>query len=364
MTIRQKIEEIKTRLSFVEPSELLTGPLVIDVREQDETADGVIPGALIIPKGVIEMRIEAHSPVHAPITLYCATDARSTLAALSLKELGYTNVSVLRGGFSRWKTEGREIEIPMQLGADERVRYSRHLRIPEVGESGQAKLRSARILMLGAGGLGSPAGLYLAAAGVGCLGVIDSDIVDKSNLQRQVIHNESRLGMRKVDSAEVAIRALNSGVKVEKFQTRLDGANVAEILGLGWDAILDGGDNFSTRYILNDAAVSHRIPLIHGSVYRFEGQATTFIPGKGPCYRCLYPEPPPPELAPSCQEAGVLGVVPGVVGLLQALEALKLVVGFGEPLIGRLLMFDAKTTRLREVRIGRDPECPVCASIR
>ncbi len=296
----------------------------------------------------------------AQLVVYCASGARSAFAAKALEELGYENVSSLAGGFNEWKRNGFGFDLPRALDEPKRRRYSRHLLIPEVGEEGQLKLLDSRILLIGAGGLGSPASLYLAAAGVGTLGIVDDDVVDDSNLQRQIVHSTERLGDSKAESAKRTIEALNPDVTVKVFQERLTSENVDRILGEGWDVIVDGADNFPTRYLLNDASVWHGIPVVHGSIFRFEGQTTVFKPKEGPCYRCLFPQPPPPELAPSCAEGGVLGVLPGIVGSLQANEALKLALGIGEPLVGRLLLFDALETQFTEISLRRDPECPVC----
>ena len=333
---------------------------VIDVRERDEVADGKIPGARHVPRGFLDLRIEDITPDRdAEIVLYCAGGTRSALAARAIGELGYTRVSSMEGGFGAWKRAGFDFEIPRTMDATQLSRYNRHLIIPEVGEEGQKKLLDSRVLMLGAGGLGSPCALYLAAAGVGTIGIIDSDVVDRSNLQRQIIHADDRVGESKVSSAERTIAGLNPDVEVVGFQTRLTSENALEIFE-GWDVIVDGGDNFPTRYLVNDAAVHLNIPIVHGSVYRFEGQVTTFVPHDGPCYRCLYPEPPPPEFAPSCQEAGVLGVLPGIIGLLQATEVIKVLLGIGEPLKGRLLTLDALPMKFRELKLRRDPDCPMC----
>ncbi|MCY1035698.1 molybdopterin-synthase adenylyltransferase MoeB [Corallococcus sp. BB11-1] len=337
-----------------------TAVKLIDVREGDEYAGGRLPGALHIPRGYLELRIEEQAGRDEEVILYCAGGTRSALAARTLRELGYTRVASLAGGYNRWSDAAFPVEKPVVLSPDQKERYRRHLILPEVGEAGQAKLLKSRVLLLGAGGLGSPAALYLAAAGVGTLGIVDADVVDLSNLQRQVLHTLERRGQPKVQSAKAAIEALNPDVKVVPFQERLTTANVERILA-DFDLVLDGGDNFPTRYLLNDACVLAGKPNIHGSVFRFEGQVTTFIPGEGPCYRCLYPVPPPPELAPSCAEAGVLGVLPGLIGMLQATEALKLLLGVGESLSGRLLTFDSLGTRFLELKLRRDPECPVCA---
>jgi molybdopterin/thiamine biosynthesis adenylyltransferase/rhodanese-related sulfurtransferase len=334
---------------------------VVDVRERDEWDEGHLPGAVHVPRGNLESRIEAAVPDKArPVLLYCASGNRSAFAAKSLEELGYTNVVSLAGGFTDWKRNGLPFEIPQALDETKRRRYSRHLLIPEVGEEGQLKLLQSRVLLIGAGGLGSPASLYLAAAGVGTIGIVDDDVVDESNLQRQIVHSTERLGESKAESAKRTIEALNPDVAVKVFRERLTSENADRILGEGWDVIVDGADNFPTRYLLNDASVWHKIPVVHGSIYRFEGQTTVFKPFEGPCYRCLFPQPPPPELAPSCAEGGVLGVLPGIVGSLQANEALKLALEIGEPLVGRLLMFDALEAAFTEISLRRDPECPVC----
>jgi sulfur-carrier protein adenylyltransferase/sulfurtransferase len=336
-------------------------PLILDVREQDEWDEGHIPGAVHIPRGNLESRIEgAARDRERPVLVYCAAGNRSAFAAQTLGELGYTDVVSLAAGFTDWKRNGFPVVRDEGLEPAQRARYSRHLLIPEVGEQGQLKLLDAKILLIGAGGLGSPASLYLAAAGVGRLGIVDADTVDESNLQRQIVHSTERLGEAKVASAKRTIEALNPDVQVVAYEERLTSENVERILADGWDVIVDGADNFPTRYLVNDASVWHGIPVVHGSIYRFEGQVTVFRPGRGPCYRCLFPAPPPPELAPSCAEGGVLGVLPGVIGSLQANEALKLALGIGEPLDGRLLLFDALTAEFNEVTIRRDPDCPVC----
>lgn len=337
-----------------------SGATVIDVREQDEVDQGAIPGAIHIPRGYLEMRVENLVPDRdAPVVVYCAGGTRSVFGAETLQQLGYTNVRSLAGGFNAWKTAGLPWGAPQTLTPDQRRRYSRHLILPEVGEAGQRKLLDARVLIVGAGGLGSPAALYLAAAGVGTLGIVDDDVVDDSNLQRQVIHSTERLGMGKAASAREAITALNPDVQVITHETRLSKENVLDILR-DYDVILDGTDNFATRYLINDACVLLDKPNVHGSIFRFEGQATTFLADDGPCYRCLFPSPPPPELAPSCAEAGVLGLLPGMIGMVQATEAAKLVLGIGEPLIGRLLTYDALAMEFRELRLARDPNCPMC----
>ncbi|MBW8742121.1 MAG: molybdopterin-synthase adenylyltransferase MoeB [Acidobacteria bacterium] len=336
-------------------------PVILDVREQDEWDEGHIVGAIHIPRGNLESRVEAAAPDRSrTVLVYCAAGNRSAFAAKTLQELGYDQPVSLAGGFTDWKRNGFPIDLSTGLEPQQRARYSRHLLIPEVGEAGQLKLLQSKVLLIGAGGLGSPASLYLAAAGVGRLGIVDADVVDESNLQRQIVHSTERLGDPKVESAKRTIEALNPDVDVVAYQERLTSENVDRILADGWDVIVDGADNFPTRYLVNDASVWHDIPVVHGSIYRFEGQVTVLKPGDGPCYRCLFPSPPPPELAPSCAEGGVLGVLPGIVGSLQASEALKLALGIGDPLIGRLLLFDALTTEFNEVAIRRDPQCPVC----
>jgi molybdopterin/thiamine biosynthesis adenylyltransferase/rhodanese-related sulfurtransferase len=334
--------------------------LLVDVREADEWAGGHLPGAIHVPRGFLESRIEGLlADRAAEVVLYCAVGNRSALAARTLHEMGYQRVASLAGGYGRWHDRGLPTVKPVAMLAEQKERYRRHLVIPEVGEAGQARLLASKVLLLGAGGLGSPAALYLAAAGVGTLGIVDSDVVDLSNLQRQVLHSTRTIGLPKTTSAAEALRALNPDVKVVPYPERLTSENALRILD-GYEVVVDGGDNFPTRYLLNDACVMLGIPDVHGSVYRFEGQVTTFWAGHGPCYRCLYPEPPPPELAPSCAEAGVLGVLPGIVGLLQANEVLKLLLGIGAPLTGRLLTLDALATEFREVKVRRDPQCPVC----
>src|SRR5881396_1054703 len=336
-------------------------PVVVDVREQDEWDEGHIPGAVHIPRGHLESRIERAAPDPSrPVVVYCSAGNRSAFAAKTLEEMGYEGVVSLAGGFTDWKRNGFPVELHAGLDAPRRARYSRHLLIPEVGEQGQLKLLDSKVLLIGAGGLGSPASLYLAAAGVGRIGIVDADVVDESNLQRQIVHSTERLGEPKVDSAKRAVEALNPDVEVVAYKERLTSENIERILADGWDVIVDGADNFPTRYLVNDASVWHGVPVVHGSIYRFEGQVTVFNPHEGPCYRCLFPTPPPPELAPSCAEGGVLGVLPGIIGSIQANEALKLALGIGEPLIGRLLLFDALAATFDEVKLRRDPACPVC----
>ncbi|HEY3587093.1 MAG TPA: molybdopterin-synthase adenylyltransferase MoeB [Myxococcaceae bacterium] len=364
-TFRQLLEQARAVVPEVAPEPLAArlqdenGPVLLDVREPDETAEGHLPGAMLLPRGNLELGIERRVDRDREIVVYCASGVRSVLAARTLLDLGYARVSSLAGGFGRWSDLGLPRVRPAQLRADQKARYRRHLSLPEVGEAGQAQLASARVLLLGAGGLGSPAALYLAAAGVGTIGIVDSDVVEVSNLQRQVIHRSADAGRPKTDSARDAISALNPEVKVVTFHERLSAGNVLRIVR-DFQVVVDGGDNFPTRYLLNDACVREGIALVHGSVYRFEGQATTLLPGVGPCYRCLFPAPPPAELAPSCAEAGVLGVLPGLIGLVQANEVLKLLLGIGTPLVGRLLTFDALGTRFSELSLRRDPACPTC----
>ena len=334
--------------------------IVLDVREPDEYDQGALPRALHIPRGHLESQVEGRIPNHdARVVIYCAAGVRSAFAARTLQELGYTDVVSMTGGFGRWKDEGRPWQVPVTLSPDQRNRYQRHLLLPEVGEAGQLKLLGSKVLLLGAGGLGSPAALYLAAAGVGTLGVIDMDVVDESNLQRQILHNMDRVGERKVDSAKKTLTLLNPDVNVVTYDVRLGADNILEIID-GYDAILDGTDNFPTRYLVNDASLLKRIPVIHGSIFRFEGQVTVFDPYNGPCYRCLIPEPPPAELAPSCAEAGVLGVLPGIVGSIQAIETIKVLLGLGDPLVGRLMAYDALEESFRTFKVRRDPACPAC----
>ncbi|MGQ0504304.1 MAG: molybdopterin-synthase adenylyltransferase MoeB [Myxococcaceae bacterium] len=347
------VDEVKKLLDAKAPAKLL------DVRESDEYAAGRLPGAISIPRGFLELRVEDKAKRDDALVVYCAGGVRSALATKTLRDMGYTNVVSMAGGYNRWHDAALPTEKPFVLTGEQKERYRRHLIIPEVGEEGQAKLLKSKVLLMGAGGLGSPAALYLAAAGVGTLGIIDMDVVDLSNLQRQIIHTVDRAGKPKVESAATAIAALNPDVKVVPFKERLDSSNVTRILD-GFDMVIDGGDNVPTRYLLNDACVMQKKPNIHGSIFRFEGQVTTFIPYQGPCYRCLYPAPPPPDLAPSCAEAGVLGILPGIVGLLQANEAIKLILGKGQPLLGRLLTFDALATKFNELKLRRDPKCPVC----
>ena len=337
-------------------------PVLVDVREQDEYVQGFIPGASWIPRGFLELRIEEQVPERdRPIVLYCAGGTRSALAARSLRDLGYTRVESLAGGFGAWKRAGYSFDTPVVLNPDQQLRYSRHTMLPEVGEKGQIALLKARVLCLGAGGLGSPSSMYLAAAGIGTLGMVDDDVVDVSNLQRQILHTTDRVGVHKVESAAKTLGGLNPDVKVVQHRTRLDSSNALEIMS-GYDVIVDGADNFQARYLVNDAALKLGIPVIHASIFRFEGQLTVFPGDGGPCYRCLYPSPPPPEEAPSCAEAGVLGVLPGVMGVLQATEAIKIILGQGTTLAGRLLVYDALKTKFRELKLRRDESCPTCGT--
>src|SRR3954463_13665297 len=363
------IRQIRSRVEEVDPSEVKAtlsngnGIVLLDVRESDEWDAGHIPGAKHVPRGYLESRVEGvvGSDRDQRVIIYCASGQRSALAANTLTELlGYDNVASMNGGITLWKDRGYDVEVPVSLTKEQRERYSRHLLVPEIGLEGQTKLLNAKVLLLGAGGLGSPTALYLAAAGVGTLGVVDDDDVDLSNLQRQVIHTTDRIGTPKVDSAETSIKAINPDVEVVKYKTRLDASNIIEIIQ-GYDVIVDGVDNFPTRYLLNDATVRLDIPVVSASILGFDGQLSVFKPHDGPCYRCLYPGPPPAELAPSCGANGVLGVLPGTMGLLQATEVVKLVTGAGEPLIGRLLLYEALGATFTELKVRRDPECPICS---
>ncbi|HEX8107538.1 MAG TPA: molybdopterin-synthase adenylyltransferase MoeB [Kofleriaceae bacterium] len=366
VTFDTLLRELRGKTPEIEPTTLdaaLRGaarPALIDVREPDEHAQGMIPGTLHIPRGFLELRIERNVPDRGtPVVIYCASGTRSVLAARSLGELGYTNVRSLAGGFTGWKRAGLPWEQPISLRPDQESRYSRHTLLPEVGVAGQIKLLGAKALCIGAGGLGSPSSMYLAAAGIGTIGMIDDDVVDASNLQRQILHGTDRVGVAKVESAETTLRGLNPDVKVDKHRTRITSDNALALIA-PYDVIIDGADNFATRYLVNDAALRLGKPVIHASIFRFEGQITVFPAHGSPCYRCLYPQPPPAEEAPSCAEAGVLGVLPGIMGVLQATEAIKLILGLGDTLAGRLLCYDAIKTRFRELRLRRDPACPTC----
>lgn len=365
-TYQDLIARAKAEIREVTPGELEARLgedfVLVDVRESDEFEQGAIAGAKLIPRGVLESNIPMHVPDPGrEIILYCAVGARSALAAKALQEMGYANVASLAGGFGRWKAEGRSWQEPVTLSKDQKRRYSRHTLLPEVGEEGQARLLDSKVLLVGAGGLGSPAALYLAAAGVGTLGIVDFDVVDESNLQRQILHNFERIGVAKVESARETLQALNPDVKIEPYMERLGADNVLDIMS-GYDIVVDGGDNFPTRYLVNDASLHLRIPVVHGAIFRFEGQASVFHPYEGPCYRCLFPQPPPPELAPSCAEAGVLGVLPGIIGSIEAMEAIKLILGIGEPLVGKLLTYDALTQEFRQLKLRRNPDCPSCSN--
>ncbi len=365
LSYQDLVDAAKQEIPEVDPaqlSDLIGNVAILDVRESDEYDQGAIATAKLVPRGLLEGTIAMHA--HDPnerIVVYCAGGARSALAALTLKRMGYSSVSSLRGGFGRWKNEGYPWGLPETLTGDQRGRYSRHILLPEVGEKGQIRLLQSKALIVGAGGLGSPAALYLAAAGVGTIGIVDFDVVDTTNLQRQILHNIDRVGQSKVESARETLASLNPDVKILTYNERLTADNVLQILS-GYDVVVDGGDNFPTRYLVNDAALHLRIPVVHGSIFRFEGQVTVFEPYKGPCYRCQYAEPPPPELAPSCAEAGVLGVLPGIIGSLQAMETLKILLGIGDNLRGRLLTFDGLSQEFTTLNIRRDPSCPACSS--
>jgi len=364
-TFRDLLKAAKADITEVDTAgaeDVLRAPtaVAIDVREADEHEQGALPGAIHIPRGFLESQVESKVPdKDVPVVVYCAGGTRSAFAARTLNELGYTNVVSMDGGFNKWKNEDRTWSAPRSLTPEQRNRYQRHLLLPEVGADGQQKLLDSKVLLLGAGGLGSPAALYLAAAGVGTLGIIDMDVVDASNLQRQILHNLDRVGERKVDSAKKTLTNLNEDVNVVTYDTRLGADNILDIID-GYDVIVDGTDNFPTRYLVNDASLLKRIPVVHGSIFRFEGQATVFDPYVGPCYRCMIPEPPPAELAPSCAEAGVLGVLPGIIGSIQAMEAIKLLLGLGDSLAGRLLAYDAMEESFRTFKMQRDPDCPAC----
>jgi molybdopterin/thiamine biosynthesis adenylyltransferase/rhodanese-related sulfurtransferase len=360
---RDLLKQAKSEIREIEPAQAearLGEATFLDCRELDEFEQGMIPGSLFIPRGHLESKVENMITDRTkPVIIYCAAGNRSAFAAKTLEELGYADVVSMKGGFGRWKNEGRPWITPATLNPEQRNRYHRHILLPEVGEEGQQKLLESSVLLLGAGGLGSPAALYLAAAGVGTLGIVDMDVVDASNLQRQILHNVERIGDRKVDSAKKTLTALNPDVNVVTYDVRFGADNILDIID-GYDVIVDGTDNFPTRYLLNDASLLKRIPVVHGSIFRFEGQVTVFDPYNGPCYRCLLPEPPPPEMAPSCSEAGVLGVLPGIVGSIQALEAIKLLIDLGDPLRGRLLAYDALEQSFRTFKVRRDPQCPAC----
>lgn len=364
------VEALARRLGEAQP------PTLLDVREPHEWRDGVLPGAVLLSIGDLETQAPAVLvDRHTPLVVYCARGGRSAAAARVLSRLGYTRIAQLEGGLDQWRARGLPVTPPepsstfearpsthVELSDAQRERYARHLRLPEVGAHGQARLLAARVLVLGLGGLGSPVAQYLAAAGVGTLGLLDHDVVELSNLQRQVLHDTTRVGLSKVQSAERAVHALNPDVHVLGLERALDVSNVDEVLGLGWDLVIDCLDNLATRYALNDAAVRRGVCVVHGSVHRFEGQLTVFWPGRGPCYRCLHPLPPPPALAPSCGELGVLGVLPAVVGTLQATEALKILLELGTPLVGQLMTYDALSAAFRTFALDRDPRCPTCSA--
>jgi adenylyltransferase/sulfurtransferase len=347
-------DEVKTRLAAPQK------PVLLDVREREEFRQGYVPGAVSIPRGFLEMRIEEAVPEKGtPVVAYCGSGTRSLLAGRIMKELGYTNVTSMRGGFTAWKNQGLPVEEPHQFTAEQQIRYSRHFLLPEVGEAGQAKLLGAKVLCIGAGGLGSPAAFYLAAAGVGTIGIVDMDVVDLSNLQRQILHTNDRIGMPKTESARLTLQALNPDVKILEYRERLTSENALELFRQ-FDVILNGSDNFPTRYLANDACVMLGKPLVDGAIWQFEGQATVFHPPEGPCYRCLFPEPPPPGAVPSCAEAGVLGVLPGIIGCVQALETIKIILGQGKTLLGRMMHFDTLAGEVRILKLRRDPKCVVC----
>ncbi len=365
-SFRDLLRETKSRIQEVDTAEAAAdiesaGTVVLDVREPDEYEQGALPGAIHIPRGHLESQVEGRIPDRgAHLVVYCAGGTRSAFAADTLSQLGYTDVVSVIGGFNQWKDEGRPWRTPVTLTADQRNRYQRHILLPEVDVAGQAKLLDSKVLLLGAGGLGSPAALYLAAAGVGTLGIIDMDVVDASNLQRQILHNVDRIGERKVDSAKKTLTLLNPDVNVVTYDVRLGADNILDIFA-GYDVIVDGTDNFPTRYLVNDASLKLDIPVVHGSIFRFEGQASVYLPHQGPCYRCQVPEPPPPELAPSCSEAGVLGVLCGIIGSIQAMEAVKLLLGIGDSLAGRLVAYDSLEQSFRTFKVNRDPTCPACS---
>jgi molybdopterin/thiamine biosynthesis adenylyltransferase/rhodanese-related sulfurtransferase len=362
-TPRDLLNAAKAEITEIEPQDVankLDYYQLLDVREPDEYEQGAVPGAVHVPRGQLEFSVEGRLPDKSkPVAVYCAGGVRSAFAAKTLQDLGYAEVVSVIGGFNRWKDDGLVWSAPQTLSGEQRNRYHRHLLLPEVGEKGQLRLMGAKVLMLGAGGLGSPAALYLAAAGVGTIGIIDMDVVDASNLQRQILHNLDRVGMRKVESAKIALQSINPDINVNTYDMRLGADNILDIID-GYDVIVDGTDNFPTRYLVNDAALLKKIPVVHGSIFRFEGQVTIFNPYVGPCYRCMIPEPPPAELAPSCAEAGVLGVLPGIVGSIQAIETVKLLLELGESLTGRLLTYDALEESFRTFKVRRDPACPAC----
>lgn len=365
----RRLQELKADIEEVTPEQAKAlqdqGAALLDVRETDEVAQGSPANAIRLGRGFLELRVEDMVPdLDTPVLVMCAGGTRSLFAADTLQRMGYKNVKSVAGGFSRWKNKGLDFETPRMLNEEERKRYARHLTLPEVGEAGQVKLMESKVLLIGAGGLGSPSALYLAAAGVGTLGIVDHDVVDKSNLQRQILHTEARVDVPKVESAREAIESLNSSVKVKSYQTHINSSNIEDIIG-EYDVVVDGSDNLPTRYLLNDACVKHNIPNVHAAVYRFEGQITVFWPGykkrPGPCYRCLFPERPDPSLAPSCSEVGILGVLPGLFGLLQAVETLKVLLDLGDPLVGRTLYYDALNQQFTEFKQKPNPNCRYCS---
>jgi len=365
VNLDQRLEQLKREIPRVSPAEArqrcLDDAVLIDVREADEIAQGTPEGARALGRGYLEMRIGDEVPDRTqPVFLLCEATTRSMLAADDLRRLGYTSVAAVDGGFQRWKQEGLPYVLPEIGDEDTRQRYARQIILPELGPAGQARLADARVVLVGAGGLGSPAALYLAAAGVGTLGLIDHDRVERSNLHRQVLHRDDRLGMAKTESARLTLEALNPTIRVCSHPLRLEAANVESVFS-HYDIVVDGSDNFATRYLVNDACLKLGLPTVYGAVQGLEGQVSVFPAGGQPCYRCLFAEPPPPGHAPSCNEAGVLGVVPGIIGLLQALEVIKLITGIGEPMIGRLALFDGHRSRLREVALAADPGCAYCA---
>ena len=364
MDYEELVSQARAQITEIHPDHLVglgAGVTIVDVREPHEFALGAIPGSILISRGVLESEIGRHVPdLDSALVVVCSVGARSALAAVSLMEIGYSNVVNLAGGVEAWKSQGRPWQAPDTLTDEQRARYSRHTALAEVGLEGQRRLLESKVLLVGAGGLGSPVALYLAAAGVGELGVVDADTVDASNLQRQIVHGLDRIGSAKTASVTETVANLNPDVTVVEYRTRLMAGNAVEILS-GYDVIVDGADNFPTRYLVNDASLNLGIPVVHGSIFRFEGQVSVFRPHQGPCYRCLFAEPPPPALAPNCAEAGVLGVLPGVIGSLQAVEVVKLLLGIGDDLTGRLLLYDALDQEFRELRIVRDPHCAACA---
>lgn len=364
----EMLSKLRSEIPEVSPEEVAeelnngNGSTIIDVRESDEFRAGHLPGALHLPRGFLELQVDKKLPdPNAEIIAYCAGGVRSLFAAGTLRQMGFSNVRSMKGGFTRWKQNGHPFDVPEVLSEESRERYARHLTIDEVGEEGQLKLLQSKVLCIGAGGLGSPAAYYLAAAGIGTIGLVDYDVVDRTNLQRQILHTDKSVGELKTESATRTLLGLNPDIKISAYNERLTSANIDEIVR-DYDVILDGCDNFPTRYLVNDACVKYGKPNVHGSIYRFEGQATVFWPGKGPCYRCLFPEPPPPEMAPSCAEAGVLGVLPGVIGVLEAIEVIKIILGKGDLLVGRLLTYDALEARFRELKLRANPNCEYCST--